>query len=81
MTHPVLPAGYNSDPNNGDEVDGAGTNWTVWPTLIDTFERKLPLILTAEMLAAFDDCADVVVDCVPDTVLIPFEDPVVEIAA
>lgn len=60
--HPVLPAGYNADDNNGDEVDGAGTNWLIAPLLFDTFVGLKPLVITAEMLEVFDTtCPDYVV--------------------
>jgi len=58
--HPVLPAGFNADDNNGDEVDGAGTNWAVWPYLFDSFVPLEVLIITPEMLEIFDGCADYV---------------------
>jgi hypothetical protein len=60
MSHPILPAGYNADPNNGDEVDGAGTNWPIWASLFDTFMGLVPLIVTEEMLKVFETtCSDV----------------------
>jgi len=59
MNHPILPCGFNADDNNGDEVDGAGTNWPIWPVLFDTFVGLTPLIVSEEMLEAFDnECAD-----------------------
>ena len=58
---PILPAGYNSAPNDGDEVHGAGYNEPVWPVLFDSFEPLAPIILTEEMIEVFDDCADYVV--------------------
>jgi hypothetical protein len=72
IPHPTLPAGYNADPNDGDEVDGAGTNWLFWPALLDAFAPLQPFVLTPEMLAAFDDCPDVVVACVENTVTVPY---------
>jgi len=59
--HPRLPAGFNADDNNGDEVDGAGTNWPVWPYLFDSFVPLEVLIITDEMLEIFDGCPDYVV--------------------
>lgn len=59
--HPILFAGFNADPINGDEADGAGTNWPLWPTLFDSFIGLRPLIITEEMLAVFDECADLVI--------------------
>ena len=81
MMHPFLPCGYNSDPNNGDEVDGAGTNWRVSPVLTDVLVAGFPLIITPEMLAVFNECPDLVIDCELDTIVIPAQDDVVEIAA
>lgn len=71
--HPVLPTGYNSWENNGDEVDGAGVNEAVWPVLFDTFEAIPVLIVTEEMMAAFDGCADFIVPCENNVVTIPHE--------
>lgn len=69
--HPRLHAGYNYDDNNGDEVDGAGTNWDIWPVLFDTFEGKTPIILTAEMMGLFDTtCPDYLVPAERDTIVI-----------
>lgn len=74
MTHPVLPCGYNSWENDGDEVDGAGVNEPVSPVLFDTFEPLPVLLIDAEMQAAFDEeCPDLVVACVNDQVMIPRE--------
>ncbi len=58
--HPILPSGFNADPIDGDEVDGAGTNWAIWPVLFDSFIGLQPLIISEEMLAVFDGCADIV---------------------
>lgn len=66
LGHPVLPAGLNADDLNGDDYDGAGTNWPIWPTLFDTFVGFQVLIITDEMLDAFDNlCADYVLACDP----------------
>ena len=62
IKHPILHCGFNADDNNGDEVDGAGTNWPVWPVLFDTFEGLNPLIITDEMLEFFEGCPDVVIE-------------------
>jgi hypothetical protein len=74
MNHPILPCGYNADDNNGDEVDGAGTNWPIWPVLFDTFEGLVPLIITDEMLEVFvTECSDIVFPDVSDQIALPFE--------
>jgi hypothetical protein len=69
--HPQLPAGFNADPIDGDEVDGAGNNWPVWPVLVDTFELRRPLILTDESFEVFEGCADLVIGCVNNTITLP----------
>jgi len=71
--HPRLPAGFNADDNNGDEVDGAGTNWPVWPYLFDSFIPLEVLIITPEMLEVFDGCADYVIPRVATTIPVPAE--------
>jgi hypothetical protein len=71
--HPILPAGFNADPIDGDEVDGAGTNWPVWPVLVDTSECKRPLILTKESFEVFEGCADLVIAGVNNTIILPQE--------
>ena len=69
----TLYDGYNSWENNGDEVDGPGVNEPVWPVLFDTFLALTPLILNSAMLAAFDDCPDITVQGLNNTVVIPHE--------
>ena len=71
--HPLLPCGYNADDNNGDEVDGAGTNWAISPVLFDSFEGLIPIIVTEDMLAAFDECPDYVAPCVNNILQFPIE--------
>lgn len=71
--HPLLPAGFNADPINTDETDGAGINAPVWPVLFDTFESLRPLLITQEMLAVFDGCADLVIPAENDTITFPAE--------
>jgi len=62
--HPVLPAGCNSWDINGDDYDGSGVNEPIWPMLFDTFIALRPLIVTEEMLEAFDNlCADYALAC------------------
>ena len=57
--HPYLPAGYNADDWDGDEIDGAGTNWAIWPVLFDAYIGYAPLIITDDMMAVFDEaCPD-----------------------
>lgn len=58
--HPVLPAGYNSAPNDGDELDGAGYNEPEWPYLFDSFIPLEVLIITDDMMDVFDGCPDYV---------------------
>jgi len=50
MTHPILPAGYNEDPNAGDELNGAGTNEAIWPVFIDTFTPMEVFLINEDML-------------------------------
>lgn len=80
--HPYLFAGFNTAPNNGDEVDGPGLAFFppgtlggtgVSPAWVCTTETPEILIITMEMLAIFDDCADLVIPCEPDTVVFPRE--------
>lgn len=76
--HPVLPTGYNSTDNDGDEVDGPGVNGPIIPIYADTFEPLVVMIITEEMLEVFDGCADYVVAPVNDTVVIrPVNDTMV----
>ena len=80
MSHPVLPAGYNADDNNGDEVDGAGTNWAIWPLLYDTFETKYVLIVSEEMLGLFGTiCADYTVPATPNVITFPAQNQEVQV--
>lgn len=65
--HPVLFAGYNSCDNDGDEVDGPGVNAPQWPVYVDTFIGFSLIVLTTEMLEAFDSqCPDYVAAAVPE---------------
>lgn len=78
--HPPLPAGYNADEIAGDEVDGAGTNWAIWPEHFVSYEGLEPLLLQLEDIEAFAElCADYVVSCVNDTLTIPREVEVLQI--
>jgi hypothetical protein len=77
--HPQLPAGLNADDVNGDVIDGAGTNWPIWPMLFDTFEPTIPIILDAKKYEPFDGCPDFRVGAVPDCVLVPSELMLVDI--
>jgi hypothetical protein len=70
--HPILPAGFNSAPNDGDEVDGAGYNEPVWPMYAESFEALEVLIITEEMMSFFEtECPDWVAPCENDTVTFP----------
>lgn len=72
--HPLLPCGFNSAPNDGDEVDGAGYNEAVNPMLFDSFIGLEVLIITEEMLRFFEtECPDLVVPCENDTIVFPRE--------
>jgi hypothetical protein len=69
--HPILPCGYNSWENDGDEVDGAGVNQGITPPLLVATEFYPPTIVTADMLNFFiDGCPDYVPPCVDDTVVV-----------
>lgn len=74
--HPLLPAGFNTDPINVDETNGAGTNWDIWPVLFDSYEGLVPLVITQDMLAAFDECADLVLPAADNVVVFAAEDTV-----
>jgi len=72
--HPDLYAGYNTAPNNGDEVDGAGVNDPpVSPIWVSAMVSKPILIVTEEMLEVFEGCADYTARKQVDTVVIPSE--------
>ena len=72
--HPDLYAGYNTAPNNGDEVDGAGVNYPpVSPQWVSVMTPRTILIMTEEMLEVFDGCADYTARKQGDTVVIPRE--------
>jgi hypothetical protein len=78
--HPLLHAGYNFDDINGDEIDGAGTNWTVWPVLFDAYIGHVPLIVTDEMMSVFDEaCADFTPAHIDTTTTLPPPERVTEI--
>jgi hypothetical protein len=69
--HPIFNSGINADDYNGDEYDGAGTNWRISPMLFDSFEPKQPLILTDEMVAVFKACPDLILPCPDNLVHLP----------
>jgi hypothetical protein len=71
--HPQLPSGYNADDLNGDEFNGPGTNWPIWPLVFDTYQGFTPLIITDEMLEVFEGCADWIVPCPANLILMPTE--------
>jgi len=72
--HPLLPAGINADDNNGDEVDGAGTNWEIWPELFDSFIGLQVMLVDSEMMAVFDTgFPDYAPPCIPNTIVFDSE--------
>lgn len=72
--NPILPAGYNSAPLAGDELNAAGYNEPIWPEYFATFESLPGLFLTPDMLAWFENaCPDVVIRRIDDTVVVPRE--------
>ena len=73
MLHPLLPCGYNSTENNGDELNGAGVNEAVWPDLFNSFVGLAPIIMEDELLAAFNTCPDYVVGSENRLLVIPPE--------
>jgi hypothetical protein len=76
----VIFDGYNSTTNNDDEVDGPGVNEPIWPVLFDTFAPRAILIVDAGMMEGFDDCADLTIGHVNDTIVIPHEPETIMIA-
>lgn len=73
-THPVLPTGLNSWDINGDEINGAGVNETVWPDYVETFEALDLIAVSPEMLAVFEnECPDIVFPKPDNTVVMPRE--------
>ena len=74
--HPFLPAGYNADDNNGDELNGAGTNWPVWPVMFDTFESLNLVVMNDEALDAFETaCPDYIVAGMNNIITWPMQNP------
>jgi hypothetical protein len=71
--HPILPAGYNSWENDGDDINGPGVNEPVWPYLFDSFIPLEVLIITPEMMEIFDGCADYVVPGMVRDIPVPSE--------
>jgi hypothetical protein len=79
--HPQLPCGYNADDNNGDEVDGAGTNWSVWPDLFDTYVGLTVLVITGDMMDVFaTDCPDYIAPAFLNIITLPGEDQVLAVS-
>lgn len=69
--HPILPAGHNSWEINGDEMDGAGVNEPIWPDLFDSFIALTPIVITPDMLSAFEEaCPDLVIAGEEDVVMV-----------
>jgi hypothetical protein len=80
--HPYLPAGYNADDWDGDEIDGAGTNWAIWPVLFDAYIGHSPVVITSDMLAVFDEaCPDFVPEYAKSTVVFPAVDRSINVTA
>ena len=78
--HPILPAGFNSAPMNGDEIDGAGYNEPIWPFLFDSFVGFKPLLLDENDIAMFEtECPDYSVSKVTDTIVLPAEIETIEV--
>lgn len=72
--NPILPAGYNSAPFAGDELNAAGYNWPIWPEYFHTFESLPGLILTPDMVAWFTTaCPDVKIRAMDNTVVLKQE--------
>jgi hypothetical protein len=70
--HPVLPCGYNADPIDGDEVDGSGTNWPIWPVLFDCYIGLVALVITQEMIDIFEQaCPDIIFPCPDNEITFP----------
>lgn len=60
--HPILPAGLNTTDVNGDELNGPGVDWEVWPELLYSFVTLRPLTIDENDLAMFDTvCFDLCV--------------------
>ena len=80
--HPYLPAGYNADSYDDDEVDGAGTNWAIWPVLFDAYIGHAPVVVTDDMLAVFDEaCPDFSPAAVNTTLTLPAVNRQINISA
>ena len=79
MTGYVIFDGFNADDIDADELDGAGTNEPVWPAYLDSFAGFASLLITAEMMAAFDGCPDFVAQCNENVLTIAPEQQVVVI--
>lgn len=74
----TLFAGYNTTSINGDEMDGPGKNWIIWPinnwpTVFDSYVGLQPMILTVADLEVFTGCADYVVPCQRWNVTVPYQ--------
>lgn len=73
VRHPQLPTGVNSTPINGNEANGPGYNEPIWPMIFDSFEGFAPIFLSADHMDTFNECPDVVIPCVNNTVVFPQE--------
>jgi len=77
--HPIMPAGYDSWENNGDELNGGGVNEPIWPVYFDAFEGLSVLVLTPVLVDSFNDCPDWIIGTAGNVVAIPDDVPVLMI--
>ena len=73
---PIMPAGYNSWENDGDEVDGGGVNEPIWPEYFDAFVGLPVLVLTSVMVDVFNDCPDFTIGAARNVLAVPDDVPV-----
>jgi hypothetical protein len=74
----LLGGCFNGESINDWEFNGPGSNpIPVQPVEVDFFKSAYPLILTAETLALFEECPDLVVPCEDYTRVIYVETPLV----
>ena len=73
--HPYLPTGYDSADIGGDEVNGPGVNWPIWPELFDTFVSFEAMFITDSMMNFFaTGCPDLKIPHDTWEVLLPHEE-------
>lgn len=58
---PLMPAGFGMAPMAGEPLAGGGLNFPVWPRLIDSWDPKRPVIITAGDLEVFASTPDLVI--------------------